>query len=154
MKTKFRDLVCSTRIMIRVILFSAASLLSDAGADPGGVTEERLWIDRAEMLVERAATGRSEGKSFTRDVKAQRADLRKLMQSRGKDIPEAHRQLHMSMVLLGVLLKTSAGCQSGGRVVCPVGLLSQLRTVLKNTYINLDAYEGQLLAVDPQGATQ
>ena len=140
--------------MIHAILFSAASLLSDAGADPGRVTEEQLWIDRAAILVERAATGRAEGKRFTIDVKAQRADLRELMQSSGKDIPEAHRQLHMSMVLLGVLLKTSAGCQSGGRIVCPVGLLSQLRTVLKNTYINLGTYEGQNLAADPQGATQ
>lgn len=140
--------------MIHAMLFCAMALLSDAGAYPGEVTGERLWIDSAALLVERAATGRAEGKRFTKDVKAQRADLRELMQSSGTDIPEARRQLHMSMVLLGVLLKTASGCQSGGHVVCPPGLLSQLRTVLKNTYINLDTYEGQHVDVETQGATQ
>jgi hypothetical protein len=53
-----------------------------------------------------------------------------------------------------VLLKTSSGCQSGGHVVCPPGLLSQLRTVLKNTYINLEACEEQRMVAEPQGATQ
>ncbi len=154
LKTKFRDLIYSILIMIHAILFSAVSLLSDAGAYPEEVTGERLWIDHAATLVERAATGRAEGKRFTNDVRARRADLRELMQRSGTDIPEARRQLHMSMVLLGVLLKTASGCQSGGHVVCPPGLLSQLGTVLKNTYINLDAYEGQHMAAEPQGTTQ
>jgi len=153
-KIKFRDRVCSRLLLICVMLFSAVSLLPVAVAEKGGVTDERRWVDRAALLVERAATGRAEGKKFTKDVKAQRADLRELMRGSGADIPDVHRQMHMSMVLLGVLLKTSAGCQTGGRVVCPVGLLSQLRTVLKNTYINLNIYEGQHLAADPQGATQ
>jgi hypothetical protein len=154
LKTKFRDLIYSILIMIHAILFSAVSLLSDAGAYPEEVTGERLWIDHAATLVERAATGRAEGKRFTNDVRARRADLRELMQRSGTDIPEARRQLHMSMVLLGVLLKTASGCQSGGHVVCPPGLLSQLGIVLKNTYINLDAYEGQRMAAEPQGTTQ
>ena len=151
---RFRTLIRSPLKIFYATLFSVLFLLSNVDADPGEVIGERFWIDRAAILVERAATGRAEGKSFTKDVKTQRADLRQMMQAAGKDIPEAHRQLHMSMVLLGVLLKTSAGCQSGGRVVCPVGLLSQLRTVLKNTYINLDAYEGQHLTADTKGTTQ
>ena len=127
LKTKFRDLIYSILIMIHAILFSAVSLLSDAGAYPEEVTGERLWIDHAATLVERAATGRAEGKRFTNDVKAQRAVLRELMQRPGTDIPEARRQLHMSMVLLGVLLKTAfrmpdrGACGMSTRSVEPVG---------------------------------
>lgn len=152
--TRFKDLICTTLIMIHAILFSAVFQLSDAGAYPNEMTEERLWVDRAAILVDKAATGRADGKRFTIDVKAHRADLRALMQSSGKDIPQQHRQLHMSMVLLGVLLKTASGCQTGGHVVCPASLMTQLRTVLKNTYLNLDAYEEQILVVEPEGATQ
>jgi hypothetical protein len=128
-------------------------LLSDAEADSGNVSVERDWVDQATVLVERAATGRADGKRYTEDVNAHRADLRELMQRSAKDLPQAHRQLHMSMVLLGVLLKTAAGCQSGGHVVCPASLMSQLRTILKNTYINLDVYEGRHLAPGTGGVT-
>lgn len=115
---------------------------------------ERDWIDRVTVLVDRAATGQADGKTYTEEVKAHRADLWALMRSSGTDLPQAHRQLHMSMVLLGVLLKTAAGCQSGGHVVCPASLMSQLRVILKNAYINLEAYEGLHLATGAHGVTQ
>ncbi len=154
LKTRFKFPVCLIRSMIPVALFCAVILFSDAEANPGKVTVERDWIDQATVLVERAATGWADGKRYTEDVKAHRADLRELMRSSGTDLAQAHRQLHMSMVLLGILLKTAAGCQTGGHVVCPPSLMIQLRAVLKNTYINLETYEGRHLAAGKRGAMQ
>lgn len=149
-----RTLICSTLIVILTMFCSAVSRQSEAAASPKQATEERLWVDRAAILVDRAATGRADGKTFVKDVKVQRAELRELMRKTGTDIPEEQRQLQMSMVLLGVLLKTASGCQSAGRVVCPVSLLSQIRSVLKNTYVNLNAFEGMTANVDMQKVEQ
>jgi hypothetical protein len=154
LKSKFEYLLRTIRLVGPGVLFCVVAWSPVVAADPGGFTEERAWIDRATALVDIAATGQADGKTYTQDVRAHRADLRALMQGTGTDAPEARRQLHMSMVLMGVLLKTAAGCQSGGHVVCPASLMFQLRTVLKNTYIKLEASEGQSMAADSSGAMQ
>lgn len=143
----------ATRYYIRFTLATISATLlfafvlgSVAAADQAKDSLERAWTERAEVLVDQAATGRADGRVYTQDVRAHRADLRNLMRNSGNNLPPEHKQLHMSMVLVGVLLKTAAGCQTGGHVVCPVSLMNQLRAVLKNTFIKLESWEGQTVA--------
>jgi hypothetical protein len=43
------------------------------------------------------------------------------------------------MVLLDVLLKSAAACQTAGHIVCPPLLMSQLQTVMNNAKTNLES---------------
>lgn len=118
---------------------------------------ERAWVEEAERLVEAAATGRADAAVFQQRVQANRTKLRRMMPSGGAFHSEASnimpekRQLLSSMVVLDALLKSAAACQTRGRIVCPATLMMQLRTSLKNTYANLEAYEARLSSAAEQG---
>ena len=76
---------------------------------------------------------------FNKDVRESRARLRKhIQQARNADLSPEHQQLHSQMLVVDVLLKSAAACQTAGHIVCPPMLMSQLRTVLKNAYSKLD----------------
>lgn len=121
-------------------LFWATTGWADMAMSPASTAleEELDWLDQAAQLVRAAQGGRTDAVQFNKDVRESRARLRKLIQqSRNAELPSAHRQLHSSMLVVDVLLKSAAACQTAGRIVCPPLLMSQLRTVLKNTYSKL-----------------
>jgi hypothetical protein len=101
--------------------------------------EENDWLDQTARLVLAAQGAHADARLFNEDVRASRADLRKIMQkARHMELSPQHRQLHSTMLVLDVLLKSAAACQTGGHIVCPPMLISQLKTVLKNSYAKLD----------------
>jgi len=127
------------------LLFGLLFLLSTALAnttpipDATSANEEHFWLDQATRLVLAAQGGQTDATLFNEDVRASRAGLREIMQqARHMDLSPQHRQLHSTMLVMDVLLKSAAACQTAGHIVCPPMLMSQLKTVLKNSYAKLD----------------
>jgi hypothetical protein len=101
--------------------------------------EEAQWLERANQLIAEAERGRAQATQFNLDVRDSRTQLRQVIQQdRAVDLSAEHRALHSNMVLLDVLLKSAAACQTAGYIACPPLLMSQLKTVMKNAYTNLD----------------
>ena len=114
---------------VNAAVFPTATLLED----------ERGWWDQAAELVLIAESGRAEAVPFNKDVRELRAQLRKhIQQARNTDISSEHQQLHSTMLVMDVLLKSAAACQAAGKIACPILLMKQLKTVLKNGYSKLD----------------
>lgn len=106
---------------------------------------ENNWLDQASLLVLAAQQSDTDAQQFNKEVRTSRAQLRQLMQqARQKKLSSELRQLHSSMLLLDVLLKSAAACQTAGYIACPPLLISQLKTVLKNAYANRDRVEQAL----------
>ena len=128
----------------RILLWLSLSWLTVAGvgialgSDLAGM-EEAQWLERANQLIAEAERGRAQATQFNLDVRDSRTQLRQVIQQdRAVDLSAEHRALHSNMVLLDVLLKSAAACQTAGYIACPPLLMSQLKTVMKNAYTNLD----------------
>lgn len=103
------------------------------------VLQEELWLNQASVLIKQAETARADAKQFNQDVRDSRARLREyIREAKNAELSAEHRALHSTMVLLDVLLKSAAACQTAGHIVCPPLLMSQLKTVKKNAYANLE----------------
>ena len=128
----------------RILLWLSLSWMAMAGigAVLGSdltVMEEARWLERASQLITQAESAQADASQFNLDIRESRAQLRQVVQqARAADLPEEHRALHSNMVLLDVLLKSAAACQTAGHIICPPLLMVQLKTVLKNAYTNLD----------------
>ena len=107
------------------------------------VEDERDWLDQAARLVDIAQSGQAEAIQYNKDVRESRAQLRlHIQKTNNVDLPPAHRQLHSTLLVMDVLLKSAAACQTAGHIVCPPLLMRQLKTVLKNAFSKLDEIEG------------
>jgi len=107
--------------------------------------KEESWLKQASILVLAAQGTHADATQFNKDVRESRAQLRGYMQQARKTrLSKEHRQLHSTMVLLDVLLKSAAACQTAGYIVCPPLLMIQLKTVLKNAYANLENFKQTL----------
>ena len=116
-----------------------------AAASPTQLKEEG-WLNQASLLVDAAKGSNTAATQFIKDVRESRTQLRKIMLSaRNVPLTSEHRALHSTLVLLDVLLKSAAACQTAGYIVCPPMLMSQLNTILKNAYQNLDKTKSKLI---------
>ncbi|MEX2365909.1 MAG: hypothetical protein WD601_04845 [Pseudohongiellaceae bacterium] len=88
--------------------------------------DELIWIEDAQQLVEAAASGRAEARSFQRQVKQSRDTLRGIVRNAGENSSERHQ----NMILMVALLDAAAACHRAGHIVCPPDLMRQLRTQL------------------------
>lgn len=128
-----------------IFLLSALAWLTIVYANtpqPSGVIamhDEHDWLNFATRLVNQAQGAQTDAVLFNKDVKKSRARLREIVQIR-RNTKQAtkHRELHSIMLIMDVLLKSAAACQTGGHIVCPPMLMSQLKTVLKNAHTKLD----------------
>lgn len=123
------------------VLFWLTTSSANAAISPAAtpLEEERDWLDQATQLVNAAQSSQADAIQFNKDVRESRARLRKhIQQARNAELSPEHQQLHSSMLVVDVLLKSAAACQTAGHIVCPPMLMSQLRTVLKNAYSKLD----------------
>ena len=129
-----------TKLLFGLLFWLSTALANTTPiTDAASVNEEHSWLDQATRLVLSAKGGQTDATLFNEDVRASRADLRKIMQqARHMELSPQHRQLHSTMLVLDVLLKSAAACQTAGYIVCPPMLMSQLNTVLKNSYAKLD----------------
>lgn len=101
--------------------------------------EEEIWLEQAGILVQAARSAYADATQFNIDVRKSRTQLRKTMrQVQNTQLSTELRNLHSTMLLLDVLLKSAAACQTAGHIVCPPLLMAQLKTVLENNYANLD----------------
>lgn len=128
-----------------VILFGLFFWMTAVSANTDHTTNETLlqkehdWLKFASHLVQEAQSAQSDAVLFNKDVRESRARLRNtIQQSRHQKLATKHRELHSIMVVMDVLLKSAAACQTGGHIVCPVMLMTQLKKVLKNAYTKLD----------------
>lgn len=122
-----------------VLLWLSATLANAITHPATPLKKEQNWLDQATQLVIAARGSHTDAILFNNDVRASRASLRHIMQkARHLKLSTEHRQLHSTMLVMDVLLKSAAACQTGGHIVCPPMLMSQLKTVLKNAYTKLD----------------
>jgi hypothetical protein len=126
------------------LLFWMITAWANAAMSPAAalLEGERGWWDQAAILVQIAESGRAEALPFNKDVRELRAQLRKhIQQARNVEISPVHQQLHSTMLIMDVLLKSAAACQAASKIVCPPLLMIQLKTVLNNAYSKLDEIE-------------
>jgi hypothetical protein len=130
-------------ILLGVIFWMVTAWANAAMSPAATLLEgERGWWDQAAILVQIAESGRAEAIPYSNDVRKLRAQLRKyIQQAKNVEISSEHRQLHSTMLIMDVLLKSAAACQTAGYIACPVLLMSQLKMVLKNGYAKLDEIE-------------
>ena len=103
------------------------------------VISEENWLDQASSLILAAQSAKTDARQFNKDVRESRVRIRKIMQQARKvKLSAEHNALHSTMVLLDVLLKSAAACQTAGYIVCPPMLMTQLKIVQKNCYANLE----------------
>lgn len=123
------------------VLFWVTTGWANASISPAttSLEDESSWLNQATRLVLEAQSARADAAQFNKDVRESRARLRNIMQqSRNIKPASKHRELHSIMLVMDVLLKSAAACQTGGHIVCPPMLMSQLKTVLKNAYTKFD----------------
>lgn len=127
-------------ILVGALLWVATGWVNAAIHSPAtSLDEESNWLEQAARLVAEAQSARADAVQFNKDVRNSRTQLRKIIQQgRNEELPQAHRELHSIMLVMDVLLKSAAACQTAGHIVCPALLMSQLKTVLKNSYTKLD----------------
>jgi hypothetical protein len=128
------------RILSGVFLWTL-TVLANAASSSGTtlLEDEREWLVQAAHLVQLAQSGKAEAVQYNKDVRESRAQLRQHIQHNNKqELSQQHRQLHSMFLILDILLKSAAACQTAGHIVCPPLLMSQLNTVLKNAYAKLD----------------
>ena len=107
--------------------------------------DEEAWIQQADVLVLSAQSSHTDATLFNKDVRSSRSKLRKILQQARKNrLSDELRRLHSTMLLLDVLLKSAAACQTAGYIVCPPMLMIQLKTVLKNSQENLQIFNQSL----------
>ena len=129
------------KILLFGIVFWLSTALANATPLPTATSlkKERDWLEQAAQLVLAAQGAHADATLFNKDVRESRASLREIMQqARNIELSIQHRQLHSTMLVMDVLLKSAAACQTGGHIVCPPMLMTQLKTVLKNSYTKYD----------------
>lgn len=129
-----------TKLLFGLLFWLSTALANTTPIpDATSANKEHSWLDQATRLVLAAQGGQTDATLFNEDVRASRAGLREIMQqARHMELSPQHRQLHSTMLVMDVLLKSAAACQTAGHIVCPPMLMSQLNTVLKNSYAKLD----------------
>ena len=133
-----RSMTCNTAIFFATFVWLSTAL-ANTTVTTDTLKEENNWLNEAARLVTAAQGARTDATLFNKDVRESRANLRTIIQAdRHNKLSPQHRQLHSTMLVMDVLLKSAAACQTAGHIVCPPMLMSQLKTVLANAYTNLD----------------
>ena len=131
-------MACNTGIFFVAFVWLSTTL-ANTTVTTDSLKEENNWLNEAARLVAAAQGARTDATLFNEDVRKSRASLRVIIQAtRHTKLSPQHRQLHSTMLVMDVLLKSAAACQTAGHIVCPPMLMSQLKTVLANAYANLD----------------
>lgn len=95
-------------------------------AEPLVSEKEQAWIEEAQQLVEAAASGQAEARSFQRQVEQSREALREIV----SNAESGDSERHQNMILMVALLDAAAACHRAGYIVCPPDLMRQLRAQL------------------------